>query len=57
MKVGQKSLVRWISKLVAQGADRSVRHPARTALRELDTEQLRKVGGGDGASQSPKGTW
>jgi hypothetical protein len=57
MKVGQKSLVRWMSKLVAQGSGRSARKPMTTALRELDAEQLRHVGGGSGGSQSPKGTW
>jgi hypothetical protein len=57
MKVGQKSLVRWMSKLVAQGAGRSARKPMTTGLRELDAEQLRHVGGGSGGSQSPKGTW
>jgi hypothetical protein len=57
MKVGQKSFVRWMSKLVAQGTGRSARKQITSGLRELDVEQLRHVGGGSGASQSPKGTW
>jgi hypothetical protein len=57
MKVGQKAIVRWMSKLVANGASRSTRQQHSTVLRELDVEQLRHVGGGNGGSQSPKGTW
>jgi hypothetical protein len=57
MKVGQKSLVRWMSKLVAQGTGRSTRTPVPAGLRELDAEQLRHVGGGLGATQSPGKTW
>ena len=57
MKVGQKIIVRWMSKLVANGASRSVRKQGTAALRELDVEQLRHVGGGDGASQSPNKGW
>lgn len=57
MKVGQKTIVRWMSKLVANGASRSVRKQSTAALRELDLEQLRHVGGGDGTSQSPNKGW
>jgi hypothetical protein len=57
MKVGQKSLVRWMSKLVAQGAGRSARKPMAASLRELDTEQLRHVGGGLSEAQLPKHGW
>jgi hypothetical protein len=57
MKVGQQSLVRWMSKLVAQSAGRSTRKPTTAVLRELDADQLRHVGGGFGGTQSPKGTW
>ncbi len=57
MKVGQKTIVRWMSKLVANGASRSVRKQSTAALRELDVEQLRHVGGGDGTSQSPNKGW
>ena len=57
MKVGQKTIVRWMSKLVANGASRSVRKQSTAALRELDVEQLRHVGGGDGTSQLPKTGW
>jgi hypothetical protein len=57
MKAGQKTIVRWMSKLVANGASRSVRKQSTAALRELDVDQLRHVGGGDGASQSPNKGW
>ncbi len=57
MKVGQKTIVRWMSKLVAQGAGRSIRHRHAAVLRELDMEQLRHVGGGNGASQLPNKGW
>ena len=57
MKVGQQSLVRWMSKLVAQGAGRSIRKPMPAGLRELDTEQLRQVGGGLSATQLPRTGW
>jgi hypothetical protein len=57
MKVGQKSFARWMSKLVTQGASRSVRKPMSDCLRELDVEQLRQVSGGTGGSQLPKTGW
>jgi hypothetical protein len=58
MKVGQKTIVRWMSKLVAKGNGRSARNLAAASLRELDTEQLRHVSGGDGGSNSSPGkTW
>ena len=58
MKVGQKTIVRWMSKLVAKGNGRSARKMSAANLRELDTEQLRFVSGGDGgSSQSPGKTW
>jgi hypothetical protein len=57
MKVGQKTIVRWMSKLVANGAGRSPRQQNSAALRELDVEQLRHVGGGNGSSQLPKTGW
>ena len=57
MKAGQKTIVRWMSKLVATGASRSVRKQSTAALRELDVEQLRYVGGGDGTSQLPNKGW
>ncbi len=58
MKVGQKSIVRWISMVAAKVSGQPARKPSVFKLRELDSEQLRHVGGGDGgASQSPKGTW
>ena len=57
MKVGQKTIVRWMSRLVATGASRSARKQHTVALRELDLDQLRHVGGGDGTSQTPTKGW
>jgi thiamine monophosphate kinase len=58
MKVGQKTIVRWMSKVAAKGAIQSAYKQSVTKLRELDVEQLRHVSGGDGIStQLPKGTW
>ncbi len=58
MKVGQKTIVRWMSKVTAKGTSQQARNQAVSKLRELDAEQLRHVSGGDGgASQLPKGTW
>jgi hypothetical protein len=58
MKVGQKAIVRWMSKLVAGGPSRSTRKECAVTLRELDSELLRHVGGGNGGStQSPGKTW
>ena len=57
MKVGQKSLVRWMSKLAAKGASQSAHKQSVTKLRVLDVEQLRYVSGGGGSTQLPKGTW
>jgi hypothetical protein len=58
MKVNQKAVVRWISKFAVKGANRSSGRPVRTALQELDSEQLHRVSGGGGANQLPKvGGW
>jgi hypothetical protein len=58
MKVGQKAIVRWMSKLVAKGASRPVRKGCPAGLRELDAEQLREVSGGVGDStQLPRTGW
>jgi hypothetical protein len=58
MKAGQKTIVRWMSKLVAKGNSRSARKFSASDLRELDTEQLRYVSGGNGGStQSPNKGW
>jgi hypothetical protein len=58
MKVGQKTIVRWMSKLVANGTGRSARKEHSAVLRELDVEQLRHVGGGKVASmQTPYKGW
>jgi transposase len=58
MKVGQKTIVRWVSKLVATGTGRTSSKKSLGTLRELSAEQLRQVGGGDGSStQSPNKGW
>jgi hypothetical protein len=58
MKAGQKTIVRWMSKLVANGAGRSAYKPRSAALRELDVDQLRHVSGGEGGStQLPNKGW
>jgi hypothetical protein len=57
MKVGQKSIIRWVAKLVAKepsGAERK----AGNELPVLNTDQLRQVSGGTGTSQgTPTKTW
>lgn len=57
MKVGQKSIIRWVAKLVAKepsGAQRK----AGTELQTLSTDQLRQVSGGTGgSSQLPNKGW
>jgi hypothetical protein len=57
MKVGQKSIVRWVAKLVAKepsGAQRK----AGDELRVLSADQLRQVSGGTGTSTgSPNKGW
>ena len=58
MKVGQKTIVRWVSKLVATGAGRTGSKRSVVSLRELGAEQLRHVGGGNGNSTSlPNKGW
>ena len=57
MKVGQKTIVRWMSKVAAKGASQSAHKQSVTKLRVLDVEQLRYVSGGGGSTQLPKGTW
>ena len=58
MKAGQKTIVRWMSKLVAKAAGRSARKQHSAVLRELDVAQLHHVGGGKGASmQTPYKGW
>jgi hypothetical protein len=51
MKVGNNSIVRWVSKLVARQARRG-RPASRSDAQELSAEQLRRVSGGDGAPSS-----
>lgn len=57
MKVGQKTIVRWISKRLAKRSEVPATKTASAALIELDSEQLRHVGGGTGSSQLPKVGW
>jgi hypothetical protein len=58
MKVGQKAIVRWMSKLAAAGTSRSARKQFSVGLRELVAGQLRRVSGGDGgATQTPTKGW
>jgi hypothetical protein len=57
MKVGQKTIVRWISKRLAKRSEVTATKTASAALVELDAEQLRHVGGGTGSSQLPKVGW
>jgi hypothetical protein len=58
MKVGQKTIVRWISKLAAKDAGRSARGQSDSKLQALDSEQLRQVSGGAGSTQLPRvGGW
>lgn len=58
MKLGQSSIVRWVSKLVAKEPSQRVQQVRAANLRVLDTDQLRKVGGGGGGSaQSPFKGW
>ena len=57
MKVGQKSIIRWVAKLVAKepsGAERKTG----TELRTLSADQLRQVSGGTGTSSGlPNKGW
>jgi hypothetical protein len=56
MKVGQKTIVRWIAKRAAKRNEGTGLQPS--PLRELSTEQQRQVGGGNGSTQLPKvGGW
>jgi hypothetical protein len=54
MKVGQKTIVRWIAKRAAKRSEGAAQPPQ---LRELDAEQQRQVAGGNGSSQLPKLGW
>ena len=55
MKVGQKTIVRWIAKRAAKRSEKAAVQSSQ--LRELDAEQQRQVGGGTGSSQLPKLGW
>lgn len=57
MKVGQKSIIRWVAKLVAKEPG-SAERKGGNELRVLSTEQLRQVSGGTAASSSlPNKGW
>jgi hypothetical protein len=49
MKVNQKSIIRWVAKLVAKEPS-NVQRKAGTELRVLSADQLRQVSGGTGAT-------
>jgi hypothetical protein len=55
MKVGQKTIVRWIAKRVTKRGEGTAVQSL--PLRELSAEQQRQVGGGSGPSQLPKLGW
>lgn len=59
MKLGQSSIVRWVSKLVAKEPSQRVQQVRPANLRVLDADQLRQVGGGGGggSAQSPNKGW
>jgi hypothetical protein len=57
MKVGQKTIVRWIAKRVAGRSQQGTKVLPSTGF-ELNTRQLREVSGGSGNSTgSPNRTW
>jgi hypothetical protein len=57
MKAEQNTIVRWVSKLVAKER-RAARKTQPLALRVLDTQQLKQVGGGfNGGGDLPNKTW
>jgi hypothetical protein len=57
MKVGQKSIIRWVGKLFAKEPRRRSASSGEP-LPRLDEAQLRQVGGGTGESTStPTKTW
>jgi hypothetical protein len=57
MKVGQNTLVRWVSKLVAKDHNRKTRTSG-VELESLSADQLRRVSGGTGTSTAtPTKTW
>jgi hypothetical protein len=57
MKVGQKTIVRWISKRVAKRGESAPGKTSTAQLRELSPEMLRHVGGGSGSTDSPYKGW
>jgi hypothetical protein len=58
MKVGQSTIVRWVSKLVSKEPARRGKQGRTAGLRVLDADQLRQVSGGDGGpSLLPNKGW
>jgi hypothetical protein len=57
MKVGQKSIVRWISQRVGKLSESTVHKAALSQVRELEAVELRQVSGGSGSSSLPKVGW
>ena len=49
MKVAQKSIIRWVAKLVAKEPSGAERKPG-SDLRTLTADQLRQVSGGTGTT-------
>jgi hypothetical protein len=57
MRIGQKTIVRWIAKRVAGRGQQGAKALSSVGF-ELDTRQLRQVSGGSGTSTgSPNRTW
>jgi hypothetical protein len=56
MKVGQKSIVRWVAKLVSPVGRRTAQRDA-SKFQALDSEQLRHVAGGSGTTTTPYKGW
>jgi hypothetical protein len=57
MKVGQKSIVRWISQRVGKRSEPTMHKEALSHLRELEAVELRQVSGGTGSPSLPKVGW
>jgi hypothetical protein len=55
MKVGQKTIVSWVSKRLAKGSE-PVLPRSSASFAELSIQQLRHVAGGTGTG-SPNRTW
>ena len=58
MKVGQKSIIRWVAKLVAKEPSSVAERKAGGELRVLSADQLRQVSGGTGSTtDTPTKGW